>query len=354
VYQVFLIFIISLKVWKNPTTRQKISMESYRGLVEQIPRNSVVTVGSFDGMHLGHRRIISFMGRLARQINGTSCLITFDPHPRKLIYHDSLVHCLASITEKTKQLTALGLDKMFLLRFSKELSQMTAEEFFQKIIMDHFRPVHFVMGYDHAFGKARKGDFGFMEAKSLRYGFGLSRVTPKVVGGKPASSSRIRYAIRVGELDEAHKLLGRRYSFRGTVGRGQARGKELGFPTANIELDDPDKILPPDGVYEIMIYRPKTEKIHRGLLNIGNNPTFENAQRSVEAYILDFHEEIYGEHLECHFISFVRAEIKFPSVKELVDQIKKDVELVQKKSGIHFEPLRDSIIREFREGEVFK
>lgn len=316
-------------------------MELVYGIDDKIPMNSVVTIGSFDGIHLGHKRIIAFMKRLAQQIQGTSCLITFHPHPRKLLYHDGLVHSLSSINEKSKLLSCLGLDKIYLLNFTKELSGMTAETFFQKIIYDCFKPVHFLMGYDHAFGKARKGDFKFMESKALRHGFGLTRVAQKVIGGKSVSSSRIRYALRVGELDVAHRLLGRCYSFRGIVVEGMARGKDLGFPTANIKLDDEDKILPPDGVYEILVYIPKENFKYRGLLNIGNNPTFENVDKSVEAHILDFNRNIYGETIECYFISHIRDEIKFSSRDELVNQIKRDVKSVQNKKETNCSSLPD-------------
>lgn len=312
------------------------------------PERSVVTIGTFDGVHLGHRRILFALRRLARQLNSDMGVITFYPHPRKALYQDSNVHNLTSLNEKIKLFRKLGVEHLMLLHFTPELSGLSAKGFLQEIIMERMRPAHIVMGYDHAFGKGRKGDFAFMEQKSLRYGFGLSRVGPREIAGKPVSSSRLRYVLSQGSLKWGHRLLGRRYSLRGRVVRGEGRGGDLGFPTANLELDDSDKLLPPDGVYDAITYFPKEAQSYRSLVNIGDNPTFAGGKRIVESHILSFAGDIYGRTVEIILLDYLRSEIRFHSVEELVEQMKCDRAQVQERPFVETNALPDSWLKGIR------
>ncbi len=304
----------------------------------------VLTIGTFDGIHLGHRRILYMMRRIARKSGAKVCVITFYPHPRKLLYENSNVSTITSFTEKIKLLAKLRVDQVMLLHFTPELAALTADEFFARFIVGENQPMHVVMGYDHAFGKGRKGDFAFMEQKALRYGFGLSHVGPREIGGKPVSSSRIRYLLSQGNLDWSHRLLGRRYSMRGVVVAGAGRGKSLGFATANLRPDLDDKLIPRDGVYEAVVYLPKQKAMYSSVVNIGNNPTFNGMDRSIEAHILDFDQDIYDETIELIFLRFVRHEIRFSSIEKLRDQIQKDIALVNKSHISRIHPISDSIL----------
>ncbi len=293
-----------------------------------IEQPSIVSIGAFDGVHRGHRQIVYRMRQAAKKLQARSVLITFQPHPRKLLQKGE-VQLITSLNEKLKVLHRLGLDDVILLRFTHELSQVSARDFFEHYIYRRIHIRHFLMGYDHVFGRDRQGNFDYVDSLRRDFSFSLERVGPRHLFGQPVSSSRIRYALAAGNLPYAMRLLGRSFSVRGTVIHGHGRGRQLGYPTANLELDEERKLLPPNGVYEVLVYLPEREWRGMGVMSIGFNPTFsEQKIRQVEVHILHFSDDIYGTIMECYFRHFIRSEKKFAGPPALKAQIQKDIETV--------------------------
>lgn len=297
----------------------------------KIDAPSVVTVGSFDGVHRGHRKIIYNMRKYARAIQGETILITFFPHPREILRGNHTVDLLLTHQEKVKILSRLKMDRVIILNFTKELSQMSAENFFLQYIWKPINLKHFVMGYDHAFGKNRQGNFQFLQSLRQKYSFELDRIGPVTRMGRAVSSSRIRHAIYNRGIQWANRLLGRHFFIRGKVVHGKGRGKKIGFPTANIDTNYESKLIPARGIYVVAVYLPQKGIYKMGAMNIGNNPTFETVQSlNIEVFILDFDEDIYGETIECYFLSYIRPEMKYPGLDELITQISKDVQCARR------------------------
>ncbi|MCX8122990.1 MAG: bifunctional riboflavin kinase/FAD synthetase [Spirochaetes bacterium] len=295
---------------------------------DEVFENPVITIGSFDGVHMGHRAIFNRMLALANSINGQPVVFTFSEHPRKLLTPHTPPKILTTATEKIHAIEHAGITNIVMMPFTQEIASLTAEEFLYKIVFYHIGKAHIVVGYDHAFGKGRQGDFEFLKELALREGFIVERVEPVCIQSRPVSSSWIRTEIEDGNIAMANMLLGRTYTLSGTVMKGHMRGRLLGFPTANIIPDDLDKIIPKDGVYAVKV--GVEGKLFNGMLNIGNNPTFENTERTIEVHIFDFDDDIYGKSIQVHFIERIRDEKRFNSVAELKDQLQND-KIVSKK-----------------------
>ncbi|MFW5771219.1 MAG: bifunctional riboflavin kinase/FAD synthetase [Spirochaetota bacterium] len=287
--------------------------------------NPVVTIGSFDGVHLGHRKIFSRVSEIARQKNGEAIVITFTTHPRKILTPQTPPRILTTAREKIRAIENCGMDHIVMLPFTRELAKLSAHDFLHNIVFYNFGKSHIVIGYDHAFGHNREGNFEFLTQASQREGFDVTRVDPMDMGSKPVSSSWIRTEIEDGNVEEANRLLGREYSVSGMVVEGVGRGRTIGFPTANIVPDDEDKVIPRDGVYAVKVDM-EGGQTHDGMLNIGTNPTFSNLERSIEVHILDFTQDIYKQVIFIRFVKRIRDEIKFSSVDDLMTQLKKDRE----------------------------
>jgi len=288
---------------------------------DEVFKNPVITIGSFDGVHRGHRAIFDRMITLAQSLNGEPVVFTFSEHPRKLLTPHTPPKILTTATEKIHAIEKAGISNIVMMPFTHEIASLTAEEFLYKIVFYHIGKAHIVVGYDHAFGKGRQGEFEFLKGLSLREGFIVERVDPVCIQSRPVSSSWIRTEIEDGNIALANMLLGRPYPLSGTVVKGQMRGRLLGYPTANI-AHDPDKIIPKDGVYAVKVF--VKGNVHHGMLNIGTNPTFENTERTIEVHIFDFNIDIYGENIEVFFIERIRDEKRFSSVTELKEQLHND------------------------------
>ncbi len=286
--------------------------------------NPILTIGSFDGMHMGHRRIMSALMNIARAKSGESVVMTFTEHPRKVITPHTPPRILTTAKEKVRAISSSGVDSIILLDFTKEMSMMRADEFLNEIVLKKIGIIDIVVGYDHAFGRDREGTFDFLKEMSRTRGFGVTRVEPKNLYSRPISSTWIRAEIEDGNIALASALLGRAYSLSGVVAEGFRRGGALiGFPTANIVPDDPGKVIPRDGVYAV--YVNIGEDVRRqGMLNIGTNPTFSNTERTIEVNIFNFDENIYGREVEIEFHERIRDEEKFPSVEALIAQLERD------------------------------
>lgn len=294
----------------------------------KIPENKgrfkapVVTIGNFDGVHLGHRQILSTLRSRAEFHDGTPFVLTFRNHPRTVIHPGATCRMITTVEEKQKYLFESGIENIIMLDFTKELSQLSAREFYNDLLIEKLGVKEIVIGYDHAFGKNREGNIDFLNKLSSETGVVITQVREETVGNETISSTILRKEIDCGNMLKVENLLGRHYTLTGRVVRGEGRGKNLGFPTANILPDYEDKMIPGYGVYAVKVF--VNNVVCNGMLNIGNNPTFGAKNRSIEVNILDFKGDLYGEKITVEFIQRIRDEIKFESPEALVEQIKKD------------------------------
>jgi riboflavin kinase / FMN adenylyltransferase len=297
----------------------------HRDLTDFYARNPVLTVGTFDGVHLGHRKIIARLHDLAKAINGESVIFTFDPHPRKIVASaETNLRLLTTLDEKIELFEQSGIDHLIIYPFTSEFAQLSYEQFVEQILVDQIHTKSLVVGYDHKFGKGRQGDFEFLKSCADRLGFQIEKLDVLLMNESNVSSTKIREAIQIGDFDTANAYLGYSFALHGTVVEGQKLGRQIQFPTANIEASDPDKIIPSYGVYAVQA--KVQNKTYLGMLNIGSRPTINNNadHRSIEVHLLDFDSDIYGEHLELIFFRKLREEQKFGSLDALKEQLAKD------------------------------
>lgn len=286
---------------------------------------AVVTLGNFDGVHLGHREIFRRVVSRARQIDGTSVVFTFVPHPLKLLAPERAPRLINSFAEKERLIEASRVDALICAPFDREFAAISADRFVEDILVARVGLAHLVVGYDYAFGRNRDGDTDFLKGKGKQLGFSVEVLDPIAAGEVVYSSTRIRRMLTEGDVQGVVPFLGRHYSVEGQVIHGARRGKGLGFPTANLATEK--DLLPKPGVYAVKVRHGET--IHDGVVNVGCNPTFCSEGLSVEVHILDFSAEIYGETLRLYFIERLRDEMLFPSPAELVGAIGADVALAR-------------------------
>lgn len=300
-------------------------MKIHRDLKDFKAKNPVVTIGTFDGVHLGHRKIISRLHDLAASIDGESVIFTFDPHPRKVVAaSETNLRLLTSLDEKIALFEQSGIDHLVVYPFTPEFAQLTYEEFVEQILVGQIHTRSLVVGYDHKFGKGRQGDFDLLKNCADRLGFQIEKLDVLLMNESHISSTKIREAIQSGDFETANAFLGYRFSLHGTVVEGQKIGRTINYPTANIDTSDPDKIIPGYGVYAVVVTVQNTEYL--GMLNIGSRPTVNhNADnRTVEVNILDFDADIYGEEIKVVFYHKLREEQRFASLDALKEQLAKD------------------------------
>jgi riboflavin kinase/FMN adenylyltransferase len=284
---------------------------------------SVITLGTFDGLHLGHQQIVNEVIEKSKQISGKNFLLTFEPHPRKVIPGRNDVKLLSTLEEKIEILEKLGLENLFVINFTTEFSKQSPEDFVKKYLIDGIGLKEIVIGYDHHFGKERDGNFELLQKMGKRFSFSVRLIPEFSVEGETISSTKIRNALLAGDVVIAGKMLGRFYSFKGLIVRGDGRGRKLGFPTANISVDDQDKLIPAKGIYaaECVVENKK----HFGLLSLGSRPTFHKDGEIIpEFYIFDFDKDIYDQVMQVNLVEKIRDEEKFNSVEELIIRMKKD------------------------------
>ena len=286
---------------------------------------SVITLGTFDGLHLAHQKIVQEVINRSRQIDGRNFLLTFEPHPRKVIPGRNDVKLLSTLEEKTVVLEKLGLENLFVINFTTEFSKQSPEDFVKKYLVEGIGLTEIIIGYDHHFGKGRDGNFKLLEDMGRKYNFSVTLIPEFSVDEDTVSSTKIRNALLEGNVVKANKMLGRLYSFKGKIVRGDGRGRQLGFPTANISVSDEDKLIPAKGIYaaECTVQNQK----HYGLLSLGSRPTFhKNGDIIPEFYIFDFDRDIYDEIMQVELVEKIRNEEKFNSVDALISQMKNDEE----------------------------
>ena len=298
-------------------------MKVFKSIGEITPefRSSVITIGNFDGIHLAHQDILQRVVREAGLRRSRSIVITFDPHPQKVLHPERRpFYLLTTLDEKVKLIESLGIDAVLLIAFTQAFSAMTAEAFVREILWDKLRIQKVFIGHDYAFGNRKQGNEDFLRSMGGMLGFEVESINTFTVNDTTVSSTNIRKAVLGGDVVKAALLLGHPYSLSGTVIRGYQRGREIGIPTANIE---PGKeLLPANGVYAVMVDLEGVR--HAGVLNVGFNPTFSNEKLSVEVHIMNFDGELYGKGLTVSFIERIRSEVKFESPQKLVDQILRD------------------------------
>ncbi|WP_337865752.1 bifunctional riboflavin kinase/FAD synthetase [Ignavibacterium sp.] len=288
-------------------------------------KQTVLTLGTFDGIHLGHQLIIKKVIACSEENNLKNIVITFHPHPRKVINPELQLKILTTTEEQINILEKLGVQNLFIIDFTKEFAELTPEEFVKNYLVDKIGISRIVIGYDHHFGKGRGGDVEFLKASGKKYDFEILQIQPFVIDDEPVSSTKIRNALESGEIKRANKMLGRTYSFSGVVVEGDKRGRELGYPTANIKISDDDKMLPQIGIYAVLVELDGIE--HKALLSIGKRPTFYNDGKVIpEVYIYDFNNDIYGKEIKVKLIEKLRGEEKFNSAEELIRQMNIDKE----------------------------
>ena len=299
-------------------------MKVYTEASENInTKNAVVTVGSFDGLHIGHFKILNEVKKVAADKNGNSFVVTFEPHPRFVLSKDFDMKLLTSLDEKKEVLENAGIENLMVINFTKEFSQQTSDQFIKRFIVDKIGAAHMVIGHDHKFGKDRLGDVNILSQVGRLNNFDVTDVSAESLNGEIISSTKIRNALAEGNIERANLFLGRNYSFSGNVVIGAQRGRTLGFPTANIKLDEPRKAVPKNGVYIVKCFL--NEEVHTGIMNLGYRPTFENKHELVlEAHLLDFDRDIYGSDMKIEFLKRLRDEKKFDSKEMLIHQIESD------------------------------
>ncbi len=299
-------------------------MNIYHDISEFHGRNTVTTIGIFDGIHIGHQLIFKRLIELGSLYKNETVVITLWPHPRTVLQPFEKLWLLTTLEEKIEMIKRYSIDHLIVLPFSREFSETTYEDFIRTYLYEKIRASHVVVGYNHHFGKNRQGSFESLLKSSSVYGFSAERMNPVVVNNTEVSSSAIRRSISIGNVVFANEALGYEYFVQGEVIRGSRMGRKLGYPTANIAINDPQKLLPRNGVYAVKV--EWKGQLFKGMANIGVRPTIESQvhEQTLEVNIFNFEEEIYGERLKVYFIDRIRNEIKFASVYNLIKQLDED------------------------------
>jgi riboflavin kinase/FMN adenylyltransferase len=303
-------------------------MKVHRELAGSLPefKQAVVTIGTFDGVHLGHRQILSQLKSEAERIGGETVIITFHPHPRKIISSvPGDIKLLNTLSEKISLLDAAGIDHLVVVPFDHVFANQTAEEYVTDFLYRYFKPHTVIIGYDHRFGKGREGNYQMMKEYGKALGFEVKEISEQLVNEIVISSTKIRHALVDHDIDTANRFLGYPYFFEGTVIEGNKLGRTIGYPTANLHVGSEEKLIPGDGVYAVTCAsRELPNVIYKGMMNIGMRPTVDGKKRVVEVNIFDFDQDIYGKSLQVHVHDYLRGEVKFNGLDALKEQLQKD------------------------------
>lgn len=288
-------------------------------------KNPVLTIGTFDGVHLGHQALLNRMKTLAQEVNGETVVLTFTPHPRTVLFpEDHGIQLLSDTQEKRKFLADCGIDHLVEFPFTMEFAKKSAFEYVRDLLVVGMNVHTVIVGYDHRFGRNREGNFQLLLEYADMFQFHVEEIPAQLVNESEVSSTKIRNAILVGNVEFAKQATGRNYLLSGTVVHGKGNGQKIGFPTANIKISDPLKLIPANGVY--VVETNINGKNYRGAMNIGTRPTFElNGSRSLEVHVIGFHNNLYEQPLQVEFIRKLRDEQNFGSIDALKEQLAKDI-----------------------------
>ena len=299
-------------------------MKIYHGIEDftRLP-NAVVTSGTFDGVHVGHQKILSRLREAAKRNGGETVVITFWPHPRLVLHpEDTSLKLLNTFEEKAELLKQQGIQHLLRIPFTREFSQLSSEEFITQIIVETIGTKKLIIGYDHHFGKNREGSFEQLKLNAPKYGFEVEEIPRQDVDHVGVSSTKIRKALEEGDIQTATHFLGGPYSISGRVVIGDKLGRILGYPTANLEIDTGYKLVPADGIYAVTV--SYNHQKYNGMLYIGNRPTVQGMKRNIEVNIFDFDDDIYGESLTINFHELIRRDTRFSDLEELKNQLHRD------------------------------
>jgi riboflavin kinase/FMN adenylyltransferase len=287
-------------------------------------KNPVVTVGTFDGVHLGHQKILNRIKKIASSIGGETVLLTFHPHPRTVLFNDKTVKLIHTLEEKIEVLEKKGLDHLVIYPFTRSFSTFSAQKYVEELIVNKLKTYTLVIGYDHHFGNDRKGNIELLEKLKDKYHYNLEEISAHEIDAIKVSSTKVRNAIYSGEIHLVPNYTGFPFHFSGIVIKGDGIGKTINYPTANISLLSQEKIIPKKGVYAVKC-ELKNKKYYAGIMNIGNRPTIGiNQNESIEIHLFNFNKTIYGETLKVDVIKNIREEQKFKNIEALKSQIAKD------------------------------
>ncbi|RKO73006.1 bifunctional riboflavin kinase/FAD synthetase [Sphingobacterium puteale] len=315
-------------------------MKIYRSLEDFSPvENAVVTIGTFDGVHIGHQKILVHLKEAAQKINGETILLTFFPHPRLIINpDDDSLRLINDIEEKVSQLSKVGIDHLIIIPFSRDFSNQTPEEYISNVLVGKLGTKKIVIGYDHHFGKDRKGSLGDLEQFASIFDYSVDEIPEQDINDIAVSSTRVREALIKGDIKTANLYLGYPFELTGTVIRGDQIGRTIGFPTANLQVHEPHKLIPAYGIYAVEVYiynhiqnittgeykEENPVSIAKGMGYIGTRPTVDGMNRAIEISLFDFDQDIYGKTLRVKFLHFIRHDERFDSLEEMKAQIKAD------------------------------
>lgn len=295
---------------------------------------TVLTIGTFDGVHVGHKKILAQLIEEANAIKGESVIITFHPHPRMVVQSNSTIQLINTIEERIGLLHQAGIRHVVVVPFTEEFSMLSAEDYIEKFLIQKFHPHTIIIGYDHRFGHGRKGDYRMLEAYSERGAFNLTEIPEHLINNNTVSATTIRNAILQGSIETANALLGYNFFFSGFVIQGDKLGRTIGYPTANLQIENDGKIIPGNGVYAVTVQVENETQVLKGMMNIGTRPTVNGTQRRIEVNIFRFDRDIYGKKLTVSIHSFLRTEKKFDGLDSLKKQLANDQHAAYKSLGI--------------------
>ncbi|HVS93068.1 MAG TPA: bifunctional riboflavin kinase/FAD synthetase [Mucilaginibacter sp.] len=304
-------------------------MKIYHSIDEFQPlKNAIVTIGTFDGVHLGHRKIIKRIKELAKDTGGETVILTFFPHPRMILHpEDQDIRMINTMAEKAELLEKLGVDHLIITPFSRDFSNQTAEEYVRNILVEKIGTKTIVVGYDHRFGKDRQGSLAELQQWGPVYGFNVIEIPEQDIHDVAVSSTRIRKALLSGDIELANEFLGYPFFITGKVNRGDQIGRQIGYPTANILVEESYKLIPSDGIFAVRV--EVNGRKHKGMGYIGHRPTINGMTRNTEVNIFDFNEDVYTKPIRMEFLHYVRGDMKFESLQQLQEQLGRDRETVQ-------------------------
>jgi len=289
---------------------------------------SILTIGTFDGVHIGHQKIIGSLVQQAKEKNLQSSLLTFFPHPRMVLQKQSSLKLIDTLKEKELLLKKLGIDNLIIHPFSEEFSRLTAIEFTRDLLVDKLKIASLFIGYDHRFGKNREASVDDVITYGKTYGFDLTVIPAQDIESITVSSTKVRTAIEDSDFEKVHQFLGRPYQLNGIVTQGEGLGRTIGFPTANLKIPESYKLIPPKGVYMVDVEHRNTS--YKGMMNIGNRPTLNGSHQTTEVHLFDFDQKIYGDSLKVLIVKKIREELKFDSLEALKTQLAIDQEICKR------------------------
>ena len=304
-------------------------MNIYRDITElPLFKNAIITIGTFDGVHNGHRQILNQLIEEANEVDGTPVVITFYPHPKQIVGNDlSSVLVLNTLEEKSALLAEVGIEHLVVVPFTKEFAEQSAEDYIKNFLVRSFKPHTIIIGYDHRFGKNRAGNYELLEVKGQEFNYKVKEIPEHILHNITISSTKIRTQLLEGNISTANELLGYDYFFSGNVITGKQLGRTIGFPTANLAINNESKLIPGNGVYAVTVQIENDKTIFNGMMNIGVRPTFEKTERTIEVNIFDFDSPIYDKQLTVHIKARLRDEIKFDGIDSLKNQLNRDREM---------------------------